>query len=137
MTEELRVMSNKKSEEQNGRIETEKREGVSIFFPFYQEMGTSYMQYMLLPKPQKHKGITKSYVFPSKNQWTVCVYLKYWWLKLLRRKPAVCDGVDDQKEIQNVMDNTNESGRVIVLERGEYNMKEILSLRNSNVWITG
>ena len=123
LTEEVRVMSDKKSEEQNGRIETEKREGVSIFFPFYQEMGTSYMQYMLLPKHQKHKRITKSYVFPSKNQWSLCTHLKYWWLKLLRRKPTVCDGVDDQKEIQEVMDNTDESGVVIVLVRGEYNMK--------------
>ena len=110
LTEEVRVMSDKKSEEQNGRM----------------------------PKHQKYKGITKSYVFPSKNQWTVCIYLKYWWLKLLRRKPAICDGVDDQKEIQKAMDNTDESGRVIVLERGEYNMKNVLSesLRNPNVWIT-
>ena len=76
-------------------------------------------------------------VFPSKNQWSLFTHLKYWWLKLLRRKPTVCDGVDDQKEIQEVMDNTDESGGIIFLVRGEYNMKEILSLRNSNVWITG
>lgn len=68
---------------------------------------------------EKHKGITKSYVFPSKNQWTVCVYLKYWWLKILRRKSAVCDGVDDQKEIQESIDS---SLNVIVLGKGEYNM---------------
>ena len=95
----------------------------------------SEMQYMLLPKPQKHKRITKSYVFPSKNQWSLCTHLKYWWLKLLRRKPTVCDGVDDQKEIQEVMDNTDESGGVIVLVREGYVLHK--SLRNPNVRITG
>ena len=102
-------------------MKIKKREGISIFLPFNQEMGTPYMQYRLLPRLQKHKGVTKSYVFPSKNQWTIRTHLKYRWLKLLRRKPAVCDGVDDQKEIQEVIDNTNNSG-IIALEGGEYNI---------------
>ena len=126
LTEEVCVMSDKKklknktTEEQSGRIETEKREGVSILRDnislFTGKWGRRICNicYCLNLKS------TKSYVFPSKNQWNLCTHLKYWWLKLLRRKPTVCDGVDDQKEIQEVMDNTDESGGVIVLVRGEY-----------------
>jgi len=96
----------------------EKREGISIFIPFYQEMGL-HMRYMLLPSPQNHKELTKSYIFPSKNQLTLHLHLKYWWLKLLRRRPAVCDGSEDQKEIQEAIDSNPD---VIVLGGGEFNM---------------
>lgn len=133
LVKEVRVMNDKESEEKIGtNTKTEKREGISIFIPFYREMG-AYMRYALLLPSQKHKGGTKSYVFPSKNQWTVRMYLKYWWLKLLQRKLAVCDGVDDQKEIQEAIDNTADSG-IIIIEGGEYDMTgEIVG----NATITG
>ena len=81
-------------------------------------------------KLKRGKGITKSYIFPSKNQWTLRVHLKYWWLKLLRRKLVICNGIDDQKEIQESIDSNS---NVIVLGCGGYNVSSEIKIKHSEM----
>lgn len=68
-----------------------------------------------------------AYIFSSKEQWNIRAYLRYYWYRLLRNKVFLCDGVDDQEEIQQAID----SSMIITIIDGEYDIRGSLRGRGN------